>query len=350
MKKKIAAILTGTLTVAMLFTGCQASEGLETDEIKITQYKKVEVPKVEDKEEITDETVESTIQSNLESMAETKEVKGRAVKDGDIVNIDFTGKMDGEKFDGGSAEGYDLTIGSDSFIDGFEDSIIGHNTGDKFDWNGKFPDDYQSTDLAGKDVTFTIKVNSIKEKTVPELMDETVAKLSDEAKTVEEYKKEVKKELEDNAQEEYENSLYTSVWQEVLDNTEVKKYPEGKKEEIAEKLTENYEQIAQTYSMDFDDFLETQMGMTREQFDEQALEAAEKSVKSQMATKAIAEEEKIELDDASYEEQLKKIADQYQYESVDKMKEQVDEEDLKNTALNNLVVAWVADHCVQTAE
>lgn len=350
MKKRITVMLAGALAAAMLLAGCQASKGLETDELKISQYKEVEVAKVEDKEEVTDETVESTIQSMLEEQAETTEVKDRAVKDGDITNIDFTGKIDGKEFDGGSMEGYDLTIGSDSFIDGFEDSIIGHKKGDEFDWEGKFPDDYQNADYAGKDVTFTIKINSIQEKNIPELTDKMVAELSETSKTVEEYKKEVKKELEESAEETYNSNLYTAVWQAVLENTDVKKYPDGEKEKMAQKLTENYEQIAKTYGMDFEEFLETSMGMTKEQFDEQVQKAAEENVKSQMATAAIAKEEKIDLDDETYEKELEKIAAQYGYESADSMKEQVDEEDLKNTALNNIVVDWVAERCIQKAE
>lgn len=349
MKKKVVVLLTGIMSAAMLLSGCQASKGLETDELKITQYKGIEVAQVDKPEEVTDEDVEGSINTALEAQAESKEIKDRAVKDGDIVNIDFVGKMGGKAFDGGSAEGYDLTIGSDSFIDGFEDSIIGHKLGDKFDWKGKFPDDYGNTEYAGKDVVFTITVNSITEKVVPELTDEVVAKLSDSAKTVKEYKAEVKKQLEDDAQSTYDNALYSEVWQAVLDNTEIKKYPEGEKEKIVKTLTDNYKQMAEAYNMEFADFLEQQMGMTEDDFNTQAEAAAEQSVKSKMATEAIAKEEKIKLDDKAYEEQLKQIAEDYGYESVDDLKEQVEEENLKSTALNNIVVENVAKQCIQKA-
>lgn len=349
MKKKITVSLIGIAASAIFLTACQASKGLDTDEIKITQYKEIEVDQVQKPAEVTDEEVEENIQITLDAQAETKEITDRKVKDGDIVNIDFVGKIDGKAFDGGSAEGYDLTIGSDSFIDGFEDSIIGHEKGDKFDWDGKFPDDYSNTEYAGKDVVFSIVLNSITERTVPELTDELVAKLSENAKNVKEYKEEVKEQLETAAQQDYETTLYSEVWQTVLENTEVKKYPDGEKEKTQEALKKRYEELAETYGMEFEDFIETQMGMSEEDFDKQAAEAAEQSVKSKMATDAIAEKENITLSDEAYEKELQKIVDTYGYESVDALKEQVDEEELKATALNNIVVEELSKKCIQKA-
>ena len=340
MKKRTVMAVTGVLAVAMLLGGCQQSKGLETDDLKITQYKGVEVDQVEKPEEVTDEEVENSIQSTLESMAESKEITDRAVKDGDITNIDFVGKIDGKKFDGGSAEAYDLTIGSDSFIYGFEDSIIGHKVGDKFDWEGKFPDDYGNTDYAGKDVTFTITVNSITEQVIPELTDEIVAQLSEESKNVKEYKEEVKKQLEEDNESSYNDSLSSEVWEAVLNNTEVKKYPDGEKEDIEKQLREQYEQMAEAYEMEFADLLE-QMGMDEETFNQQAALAAEESVKSQMVVDAIAKKEKIELDDETYEKEVKNLAEKYGYESADSLKEQVGEEDLKDLILSNLVKEWL---------
>ncbi len=349
MRKRLTILLAGAMSIAMMLTGCQASQGLETDDIKITQYRGVEIDEIEKPAEVTDEDVESSIQTTLESQAETKEVTDRAVQDGDIVNIDFVGKIDGKEFDGGSSEGYDLEIGSDTFIDGFEDSIVGHKIGDKFDWEGKFPDDYGNTEYAGKDVVFTITVNSITEKKVPELTDELVADLSETAKTVKEYKAEVKQQLTDDNEAEYNNELYSAVWQEVLNNTEVKKYPDGEKEEFVQALTDNYKSVAENYGMEFADFLEQMMGMTEDDFNQQAEAAAEQNVMSRMATEAIAEKENIKLDDDTYEAELQKIADQYGYESVDALKEQADEDTLKDTALNNIVVERVAKHCIQKA-
>lgn len=192
-------------------------------------------------------------------------------------------------------------------------------------------------------------VNGITERTVPELSDEVVPKLSEKAKNVKEYKEEVKKQLEDMAEQEYQNQLYSEVWNEVLNNTEIKKYPDGEKEKTQEALKERYEELAKTYGMEFKDMLETQMGMTEEDFDKQAAEAAEQTVKSKMVTEAIAEKENISLSDETYEKELEKIVEQYGYESVDALKKQVDEEELKVTALNNLVVEELSKKCIQKA-
>ena len=174
-------------------------------------------------------------------------------------------------------------------------------------------------------------------------------KLSENAKNVEEYKKEVKKRLEEEAEQEYKNMLYSEVWNEVLNNTEIKKYPEGEKEKAQEALKNRYVELAESYDMEFKDFVETQMGITEEDFDKQAAEAAEQSVKSKLVTSAIAEKERISLSDEAYKKEIEKIAEQYNYDSVDALKEQVEEEELKATALNNLVVEKLSEKCIQKA-
>ena len=178
MKKKITVILAGTTALTLFLAGCQTSKGLETDDVTITQYKEVEVDEVEKASEVSGEDVDNYIDSVLQSKAEVKEIKGRTVKKGDTANIDFVGKRDGEAFEGGSAKGFDLEIGSGSFIDGFEDSIVGHKAGETFDWNGKFPEDYGNAELAGKDVVFTGTVNAITEKQIPKLDEKFVKTVS----------------------------------------------------------------------------------------------------------------------------------------------------------------------------
>ena len=170
MKKKAAVLLTGIMTASLLLSGCQSSKGIENDNLKISQYKGVEIDEVDKADDITDKDVTSFIDSVRESNAKTKTIKNRAVKKGDTVTIDFVGKMNGKKFDNGSANNQKLKIGSNTFIEGFEDSIIGHKVGDKFVWNGKFPKNY-SEELAGKKVSFTIKVKAITESKTPELND-----------------------------------------------------------------------------------------------------------------------------------------------------------------------------------
>lgn len=349
MKKKLVIMLTGVFAASMLLAGCEASKGLETDDLKITQYKGVEVDEVEKPDEVTDEDVDASIQATLQTNATTTEVTDRLVQEGDTATIDFTGKIDGAEFEGGSSTDYPLVIGSGSFIEGFEDSIVGHNIGDTFDWNGKFPDDYSNADYAGKDVTFTITVKGIGVEEVPELTDDFVQTVSEESKTVDEYKEEVKKQLEDEAETTYNDTLRQEVWQTVLDNTEVKNYPEDEVTEMSDSLKSQYESAAEYYGTPVEDFIETQMGMTMDEFEEQVDTAVRSSIKETMITDAIAKEEKISPSDDEYNKQFEEMAESYGYEDVDALKEAAEEDDLKEIALNNLVKDWLVENCIQVA-
>ncbi len=375
---EITALLTGVMASALLMSGCQASKGLENDDIKITQYKGVEIDEVEKASEITDDDVDAYIQSMQESKAEVTEITDRAVEDGDTVSIDFVGKMNGEEFEGGSAQDYSLTIGSGVFIEGFEESVIGHKAGETYDWNGKFPEDYGNAEMAGKDVVFTITVNAItkedvpelndkfvksvseKSKTVkeitvnaitkedvPELNDKFVKSVSEKSKTVKEYKKEVKELLQKDAETSYEYSIETAVWEKVMDNTEVKKYPKKEMNATKENWIKQYQTAAEYYQMEYETFIEEQMGMTVEDFEKQIDTAVKETLKEQMAVEAIADKEKIKLDDKTYKKELKNIVSDYGYENVDALKEAVEEKDLKKEALKNIVKEKVAESCIQ---
>ncbi len=343
MKNKITALLTGMLMSAMLLSGCQMSKGLETDNMTITQYIEVEIDEVEKVSAITDDDIDAYIQSELEAEADAVAAEDRAVEKGDTVKIDFVGKMNGEVFDGGSAEDYPLTIGSGAFIPGFEDSIIGHKIGETFDWNGKFPDNYGGEEMAGKDVVFTITVNAI----VPELSDEWVKAVSEKSKTVEEYKKEVTGLLEDNAQKSYEYSIETAVWEKVMENSTVKKYPEKEVDEKNKAWIGEYETAAEYYGIDYQTFIEEQMGMPLEDFEKQIETAVKDVVKEKMVVEAIADKQHIKLDDKTYEKEVEKMAQDYGYPDVKTMKEAADEDELREEALKNLVKEWLGDHCIQ---
>ncbi|MCI5869223.1 MAG: trigger factor [Dorea sp.] len=349
MKKKMIVLLTGILAASIILSGCAASKGLETDDLAISMYKGVEVDAVDKPEEVTDEKVDETIEATLQANATTKEITDRAVQKGDTATIDFVGKMDGEEFEGGSSTDYPLEIGSGQFIEGFEDSVVGHEIGDTYDWDGKFPEDFGNEKFNGKDVVFTITVKGISEQEVPELNDEFVKSVSETSKTVEDYKKEVKKQLEEDGEKDYNDKLSQEVWKKVLENTEVKKYPQDEVKEISDSLIEQYKSAADYYGMTYEDFLEEQMGSSVEDFEKQVDDAAKYSVKQDMVTQAIADKEKIKLDDKTYEKQLKQMAETYGYEDVDALKEAASEEDLKDIALNNLVKDWLTEHCIQVS-
>ena len=353
MKKRLVALFCATLAASMILVGCQASKGLETDNLKITQYKGVEVSAADKPEKVTDDDVEQYIQSQLTSSATTTEVTDRAAQKGDAVNIDYVGTMDGQEFDGGSAQGVSLELGSGRMIDGFEDSIIGHNVGETFVWDGKFPDDYQSTDLAGKECQFTITVNSISEQNVPELTDEWVANNSKKSKTVKEYKKEVKKTLTDQKQEDYDSTLKSEAWQAVVDNTTVQKYSKKQQEKIDEmknSLIDSYKSYAQSQGTDYETYITSSGQYTVESFEQKVKEAAQESEKQTMIAEAIADKEKIKLDDKTYKKMLKEYAKTYGFEDGDAMEKAYSKDTLKEAMLTDLVKDWLVDNCIQKTD
>lgn len=343
MKNKITVLLTGIVMSALLLSGCQAGKGLETENLTITQYKEVEIDEVEKAAAVADIDVDSYIQSMLESEADAVAAEDRTIEKGDTVKIDFVGKTDGEAFEGGSAQDYPLEIGSGVFIPGFEDSIIGHKIGDTFDWNGKFPDNYGSAEMAGKDVVFTITVNAV----VPELSDEWVKAVSKKSGTVDEYKKEVKELLEDNAQKSYEYSVEMAVWEKVMENTTVKKYPEKEVDEKKNAWIGEYKSAAEDYGIEYQTLIEEEMGMLLEDFEKQIDTAVKDVVKERMVAEAIADKQNIKLDDKTYEKELEDMAQEYGYPDAETMKEAADEDILKNEVLKNLVMEWLAEHCLQ---
>ncbi len=348
-RKSLYFILIGTMAASSLLGGCSMGEqkGLETDDLTISQYKDLEVDASKEGDEITNEEVESQITSTLKNYAESA-ADGYEVQDGDTVSIEYVGKIDGETFDGGSTTGpTDLVIGSNTYIDGFEDSCIGHKKGDTFDWNGAFPEDYGNTDYAGKDVTFTITIDDI--KVDPELTDELVQEISDTSKTVKEYKKEVKKNLEDAAKESAEENFESSVWQLVMDNTTVNNYPEDEVDELCDSAIEQYKSYAEAYDMSYEDLVQNYQNQTVEEFESDLEESAKNVVKQQMVVDAIAEKEKIEPTKKEYKKMYKKIASTYGYEDVDALKEAVSEDDLKDLALSYIVRDWVSDRAVESS-
>ncbi|MCP1100884.1 trigger factor [Aequitasia blattaphilus] len=346
-KRVIAVIATATLLIGAV-TGCQKNSSINTDELELAGYKGIEVAQVEKPEKVTDEDVENQINSTLEAKATKEEIEDRAVEKGDVANIDFSGKVDGEVFDGGTAEGYDLEIGSGNFIEGFEDSIIGHNIGDEFDWNGKFPDDYQSTDLAGKDVVFTIKVNKISEKKVPELTDDLVKELTtdEKSKTVKEYKEEVKEQLTTQRQQTYDSTLYGEVWTAVSDKATIKKYPEDRIKELLDETIAQHKESAEQYGMEFKDYIAQYQVETEEEFEAAVEESIKKSLKDEIIAAGIAKKEKLEPSDKEYEKIYEELAESIGYD-VKTMKEAYEEDVIKNAALKLHVTKWLADNCVQ---
>lgn len=345
MKKRLIAGIMIVGLIGASLAGCGSKE-LSNDYIKITQYKGLEVDKVE-VTEVTDEDVESDIQNTLEANKIYNEVTDRSVEDGDTVTIDYVGKLDGEAFDGGSAEDYQLEIGSNSFIEGFEEAIIGHAAGETFDIDVTFPEEYSTNpDLAGKAVVFTITLSKIETTSLPELNDEFVATVSEESTTVEEYKKEVKQTLQESNEKTAESTLQNAVYTKLLENIEATKYPEEELEEAKESLKSTQEQTAAYYGMELADYIEA-MGYTEDQFDEQITESAQSSVKFMQAVELIAEKEKLTPTEEEYQEKYEELAENYGYESADALIESATEETVQKSVLQTVVVEWLVENCKQ---
>lgn len=350
MKKKLLALVMAA-ALACSFTGC-GDKGLSNEYITISQIDKLEVAKIEH-EAITDEIVDYYIESKLAEKAVRTEAKDRAAADGDIVNINYKGFIDGVEFEGGAADNAELQIGSGTFIGatedykGFEEQIIGHNKGENFDIEVQFPADYQAEDLKNKVATFKITLNGIYEDETPELNDEFVASVSKKSKTVEEYKKEVKKELEKNEKLQAESQLAYDVLGALADKTEVKKFPEGVVEERVAQADEYYKGMAAQSGLEFADFCQQYLNMTEDEYNTNLKQVSEDEVKLELACKLIAEEKDLEPSKKEYDEMIKKFAEESGMGTPSEFLEMVGEDNIKSAILQDEVGKYLAKSCVQ---
>ncbi|WP_205839213.1 trigger factor [Velocimicrobium porci] len=356
MKRKVVTTIMVVSLVAMM-TACGdksvSSKKEETTKAE-TQASKDENYKISDcvqlgeykglKKEaakVTDEDVDTYIKQQLESNAEKKKIKEGKVKDGDTVNIDYEGKKDGKAFEGGSQKGYDLTIGSNTFIDGFEDGLIGAKVGETVKLNLTFPKNYNSKELAGKKVVFTVKVNYIQgDPIIPELNDKYVKKNTN-YKTVEEYKKATNEQLLNEKQAQNESA----VWQEAVKNTKIKKYPQVELDKAFENIKSYYQQMAASYNTDLDTIL-SQFGSSEKTFEEDTKDIVKAGVAEKLVALAIAEKEGLEVTDKEYEAKIDEFVNNG-YGTKEDIKKKVKEEDLKQQLLMEKAQKVVIDSAVE---
>lgn len=284
---------------------------------------------------VSDDEVESQINSTLTAHATAEQITDRAVEDGDTVNIDFEGKIDDKTFDGGTASGASLTIGSGTFIDGFEDGLIGVKPGDKTTLKLKFPDEYKTnTDLAGKDVTFDVTVNYIKgDDIVPELDDDFVKGLNiDGVSNVKEYRAYVKSQLQANKESEAEKSKQSELLQQAVDNAEIKEIPEELVTQYATQYTDYYKQYASYFGLELSDFLTQYMNQTEEEFNQSAQDYGKERAGYMLVVSAIAKAEKVDVD-ALYDEKVAQYAEQSGYADAATL-----EKDYSKRYLNQIII------------
>lgn len=306
--------------------------------VKLGEYKGIEVQ--EDVQEVTDSDVDTQIQMNLAQNPVEVTDKNAEVQEGDVVNIDYEGKKDGVAFEGGTAEGFDLTIGSGSFIDGFEDGLIGAKKGETRDLNLTFPEDYQAEDLAGQDVVFTVKINAI--KTTPELTEEWV-KENTEYDSVEKYKEGIRSDLKETNRQTAENTAMNNVWTTVMDSSEVIEYPQEDVDQAMKLFEDSLNTYAKQQNMEPEEFLETQ-GMTKEQFDEQSKSYAEYTVKQNLIVQAIMDAEKMTLVDDKSEEAKKELAANYGVEDISDLVNEFGQETVNQSIALTRVTDFILDN------
>ena len=276
------------------------------DYVRLGEYQNLTVEE-EPKAEVTEEDVDSYIERQLINNYDPVEVtEDRAVQENDTVNIDYAGYLDGEAFDGGTAQDQDLLIGSGSFIDGFEDGLIGHKKGETVSLDLTFPEDYSpNPDLAGQAVVFEVTINSISEPAA--LTDEWAAANTDYA-TAEEFRNAQKELLIQQAGSDYESQVKSDLFQQVMDNSEVKDYPEEELEELKADIESQMDQMYQAYyGMTLDEALEAQ-GISKEEAEQSYDETAKSYMSQYLLTQAILDAEGITLTEADYEKALDEFA------------------------------------------
>lgn len=313
MKKTMSILLSCALCAGLVaMTGCSSKTSTPYDKYDLSEYITLPdyskyttgTPDVK----ITDDDINAEIQSRLEANPTTKEVKKGTVKEGDKVRISFKGTLaDGTTKDGMSSDSSEITLGSANMIDGFQEGLYGATIGEPVTLNLQFPDPYPNDeDLSGKDVTFEVTVLCKLVEETPELNEEFV-QANSEAKTVEEYKKLVKEDLEEEETQSQLTNFKNEIWTEIVDNTEVIKYPEEEVQNAIDTMTQYYKTMAEQQNKEWDDLLKDSLQMTQEEFDKEVKKAAEQHVKELMILYALQEQENVEFPLDEYETVKKNI-------------------------------------------
>lgn len=283
-------------------------------EVELGKYMGVTVTKIDTT--VTDEEVDAALEQERQQSSRTVDVTDRAVADGDIAVIDFEGFVDGEAFEGGKGDNYSLEIGSHSFVDTFEEQLVGKNIGDDVEVNVTFPENYQAADLAGKPAVFKVKINEIKAKELPELDDEFAADKGHD--TLAEYKEEVKKNLVEKKEEEAKRTKEDEAIQKIIDKSKMD-IPEAMIKTQCETMVEEFAQRIAQSGLTMEQYLQFS-GITVDQLMEQVKPEATTRIQSSLVLEAIVKAENIEVSDEEMDAEIEKMAKNYGMEA-DKLKE-----------------------------
>ena len=332
--------------MATMLAGCGEGANLSSIDASkyvtsLFEYKGLELSA--EKEIIDDEYVESYIDFILSQYPEYIEVTDRPVAYGDTANIDYVGKdMEGVAFEGGTAQGYDLVIGSGMFVPGFEDGLVGYNAGDTVDVELTFPENYHNADLASQDVVFTVTINSIWASEPAELTDEFVAQFGNTS--VEEFRNAVVIALEDSANANFENELQKQIIDIILEECEfAEEVPEALYDYYKDQIYANFETYAANYGIDVKDYV-SQSGMTEEEFEENLDSGATESAREALVCKMIADKEGITVTDEELEQGIQENYMNFGYATPEEYKEKENVEDYRDYLLTTKVLNYIIDN------
>ena len=308
-------------------------------EVTLGEYKGVEVKKAE--AVVTDEDVENELTAARKKNGRLIDVEDGAIEDGDNTIIDFTGYIDDKTFDGGAGTDYPLVIGSHSFIEGFEDQLIGKKKGETCDVNVTFPAEYHADELAGKPAKFVVTIKEVKRNELPELNDEFASEVSD-FDNLDEYKADIRKKLQEKKEQDAKVENENNVIEKVVENAQME-LPQPMVDTQARERVENYARRLQSQGLNINDYMKY-TGMTPEKLMEQMRPEAEKRIKTRLVLEKVVEVENVEVSDEKLDEQINEIAASYKLEGA-KLKEMMGErekeqirEDLKVQAAIDLLV------------
>lgn len=312
--------------------------------VGLGKYKGVEIDKVEFS--VSDEEVDAEIRREQEKNATYNEVTDRPVKDGDRIRLDFEGSVDGVPFDGGKGEDYPLTIGSNSFIPGFEEQLVGMNIDEVRDITVTFPEDYTSKDLAGKEAVFNCKILGITEKVLPELNDEFADDVS-EFDNMEDYRADVRKNLEVRKEKSARTEKENAVIDAIIADAEIN-IPEPMIMTQQEQIVDEFAQQLQAQGLSIDQYF-TYTGGSREKMLESVKDQAIKRIKTRLIMETIVREENIEATDEDFEEELQKLADAYgtELEPIRKIFAGKEKERMMEDIAVQKAISFVTDHAVE---
>ena len=292
-------------------------------EVTLGEYKGMEVDKTSTR--VTQKEVEAKIKEEAEKNARTVTVEGRPVQDGDEVILDFEGFVDGEAFEGGKGENYPLTIGSGSFIPGFEEQLVGAEAEKEVEVKVTFPEEYHAEELKGKDAVFKCTIHEIKEKQITEIDDEFAAEVS-EFDTLDEYKADVKAKIKEQKENEGKQKKEDQAVEKAVANATME-IPEAMIDEQVRQMVNEFAQNMQYQGISFEQYCQI-TGMTLEKIQEETRPQAVKRIETRLVLEAIAKAENIEVTEERLDEEIKKMAESYNMEA-DKLKELMGEEEKK---------------------